>query len=359
MVVLLILVYLLNTSSGDKHINSSSLTNPNLQYEHEEPLGEKLQRDNFSEDLEDSATESKLDEYIASCEKNIDDYGSDDHDRLNAYLMSLANSNSKEDHFNFAFFSPIDNEQQRLKLLLSYDQQYPNEPEVMFEIVRLCTTNEKSMACTGKLIQRATMSESSNGEMWLNSASYFAKHNHNRQTMDSIAKLISSNYFGNGWADDISRFLNLMRKLEGEYNSNHFVAALGKAATKQTQFHWIFNWCKSNISDIEIADSCFELGRNLAHRSKTLESQSIGLNLQNMVVDLRGESGYDLSYREQASQIQTSYNPIFVKRANLIGADERLLQNWLNDLKNFGEVTAAKNVVKQVLNRSENSIECP
>lgn len=233
--------------------------------------------------------------------------------------------------------------ERKLKKLVSYYRKHSEEKLVALEIIRVCTATPELAQCHPALLNTLTL-PTSDAEPWIYLASFHAARGNRERVIEAMSKAIQSDFYGNGYAERVSRLSDIISQNTPEGLYNAVVAAIGIEASNSVFPKDVFLFCKEASSDLYIATLCHQLGQDMVLRGKTLAFSSAGQSLINMM-----REGSEFHFPANTTASSDAYDAGDMQTIwPVMQYNDRLLLNWLTDLQVLGEKKAAREAIESV-----------
>ncbi|TWX64283.1 hypothetical protein ESZ36_20115 [Colwellia demingiae] len=263
------------------------------------------------------------------------------------YLQSLDDHFSKADPLNYALFATPPKGISRLDLLLNYHNQFQSNPLVSLNLINLCK-HASDKKCTVDIVNNLVSSDSNNGAIWLNVASFYAARNDDKGVMSAINSLEKTTLFNERYAENILLYAQALENSTSNDFTANVIVGIGNAAANSPAYGSVIQWCKQGIEAPGKANACLTLGQQLETRSTTLLSNSIGLALQNIVFESQSNTeAMQLVEKKKKSLYSNIDNELFQRASIMMMLDQRLLRSWLNNLDSQGEFESQRLLVEE------------
>jgi len=293
------------------------------------------------------------DDYIVECESKslIKEEGNIESQQQ--YLKSLYNSTSQDRRLEYALYAELPEDKSKRDLLLEYNEEFPNNPLVMMEALHLCNNSSKNK-CDKNFVDTAIASDKNNGAMWLQSVFYFASQGNDEDIVKSISGLVKTSLFNERHGERIRRYAQALAGSSIPDFYTNVASGIGIEAARAAGYSHIVSWCRKGRDDIEKANACLSLGRNLEKRSKILLSQLVGIAIQNLIHEAVGNTELIQLLEIKKEQLKKYWmSEQFMKASSLMFHDEKLLRNWLNNLDEIGEVESLNVLIEEAISLSQ------
>ncbi len=292
--------------------------------------------------------DDEVDSLLSDCEAPQQEVELASEARIDDFLSKLKDSTQQDDQYYYALYGG--EPRQRLTSLQNYQRNYPGNPQVMREWLRLCGIEAPVEYCDKSLIAESLDGIPDDGTIWLNLAAYQARNGNDEDVIHALQRLNRTSHFGSPFAESISDFLNMTQQAEGEVTHSAIISALGKEAAKSSAIVAIFDWCKKHNQELAAVDLCFQTGKTLAIQSKELSNVFFGINLQQMVAD----TNHDYQFQPVDDRVWKKIKSEgvldnFLRISPFMNSNEDLVLEWLENFKQHGEVEAAKRATQEIL----------
>ncbi|WP_414828555.1 hypothetical protein [Alteromonas sp. H39] len=197
--------------------------------------------------------------------------------------------------------------------------------------------------CDSALLGSLTVS-SSDAQPWIYLASFHAARGDREKVLQAMKSAIQSDFYGNGYAERVSRLSDIINQNTSWGLYSAVVAAIGIEASNSVFPQDVFSFCRKASSDLYTATLCYQLGEDMALRGKTLALSGVGQSLTTM---MRNVSEFHLP-NDSVVNITPDESADMLTIAPLMKYHDRLLLNWLDDLKALGEKQAAGRAIETV-----------
>lgn len=284
-----------------------------------------------------------LDDYIEKCKEIAKETGEVSDDEINEVIQKT----DKSDYFKALNDSSI-NIEDRLSILI---ELYLNQGDDLaaLDVSRICATHDAPANCNSEFIDKFALKSDSNAEKWLNIANYYAKNGDKERVLTNIKKVLEANYYGNMYVDTVIRISEeIDTKTDvGLYNS--LLIGIGVQASNSASYGPIFEFCKGSANDIYTSSLCFQLGQDFL-RGKTKMLYMYGLGLMRMMVEVSEfESEQHINPMDYQSLESFNDENNFGKVSELMKYNDNLILSWLGYLKEYGEMRASIESVKEAM----------
>lgn len=287
--------------------------------------------------LHHTADSKSLLDYVDTCLEKT----ADSHSQLpqNVNLDTL----KVEGSFFDVMSEPVLQGEGKLTKLMAFYRNQPADELVALEIIRLCAATPSLTACDSALFSNLTFS-SSDALPWIYLASFHAARGNREKVLKAMDRAIQSDFYGNGFAERVSRLSDIIHQNTPESLYTAVVAALGIEASNSVFPTEIFSFCKASSSDLYTATLCHQLGQDMALRGRTLALAGAGQSLARMMQEV-SEFHFPTHDNESSDAYESGDMQTIWP---LMQYNDRLLLNWLTDLNAFGEKKAAREAIDSV-----------
>ena len=295
--------------------------------------------DNCLNNINDSAERKiKQDDYITALELSA---GSDD--KLALYMQNsrAKNSENLDDIFLRSPTSANDR--------LLYDRQ-----------LALCSENFNQQYCHDELYDQAHHIDKDNAYLWYLIASIHLKQKQTDKALDALSIANDKLYYSEYYFEKI-------KFLEQSYYKNSdldFFERLDSAIGSSFSAHYatLIDYCKENITTLNTADLCLQMGIQLEKRGKTLIAHMLGLSIQKFIYQHHFQSDLLADVQSKHQQLELNYinNADSHATTVLMLFDERLGRTWLNAGLAKGEIFSITQTISEakVFSQDDNYHPC-
>lgn len=303
--------------------------------------------------------------YISECDKPVDQNDLLSKKYFDEKVIELVNdtekliplleeSTSLESQIAIALISKSNDINKLSDELKKLKENNSDDKLLSYDLLSSCTSTTSQ--CDRSLIDNGIALDSDNGAVWLLSALYELNNNNIGQATEDLLKASNSSIYEEYWGEHFSLFERAFSEAGAGNDLPAQLAVMGYvASTPLPNFGGLVKYCKNIESKkTDILNACLSMGEQMSNNNATQLNYLIGLSLQ------------ESSYKKLQNEVQESN--ISNKRKkfmNLIGlsnkANDLVWQSsqrtydWLQKIKDSGEVAATEYIVDEAIRLSSDS----
>lgn len=259
-----------------------------------------------------------------------------------------------QNKFINAFSTSIEDGKNKINALIKYAQSFPEDELIRTAIVIVCSQKPKLQECSQELFNDIALDSSSDGEKWSYMANFYAGNNDDENTLNALNRALESNYYGNSFAESISR---VVFELSTENSSSlhaSLIEALKLAAINAPSYDGIIKFCKENVGDVYMSSICFRFGQDLVSRGTNHSFFIIGMGLMRMMVDMGPfETSQIRIPAEYETYLKMNNDYKFHQASKVMEFNDDLMLSWISNLEKSGELKASIIIVNDVVKLAE------
>ena len=298
--------------------------------------------DNCLNNINDSAERKiKQDDYITALELSA---GSDD--KLALYMQNsrAKNSENLDDIFLRSPTSANDR--------LLYDRQ-----------LALCSENFNQQYCHDELYDQAHHIDKDNAYLWYLIASIHLSQNSISDALEAIHLGNNKAYFNDYHFEKISFIEQSYQKNSGLSFNNRLNSAIEMTSTSLgINYTTLINFCELQLENIDVADSCLQMGSQLEQHSQTSIAYMMGLYLQQLNYRhyFKAELYKEIQQKLNKYHQDVTDNKAYHAMSTLMSFDERLGRTWLNAGLEKGEIFSIAQTINEakIFSQDDNYQPC-
>jgi len=263
--------------------------------------------------------------------------------QVDEHLTLLSKSRFPHNQLDYLLFNNSTDDEERLRRLLSFHQQYGIEPVVAHEVLRLCLkVNDGS--CTTELINELASVDEQNGATWFYVASYFVQQKDEENTLHAIDALTKTTVFNGRSGERAMRYVNALEGSTVNQFANNAFIGLGKGTNILSGLLNLHDWCKTSGGKMHVENACLALGQNIASFQQYALARRLGFELQRFIYQAReNHEMVDLINQKDQLENRSNMKEIINNQEYLdtiLLADESLLREYLQNIDQYGDLKA-------------------
>lgn len=364
LILLAIVLVVINVISN-KQENTVNLEKPTVDLTTEIKIPKEKELGMLFIDKEESKLQpEKKASYIAACEKSIKPEEVLNGKFFDEEEVALANDIEKllpilkqhgdiESDISHAIISKGNDEKGFSESLKSLSEKYPESTLVSYDLLSHCTSTESQ--CERSIIEKGIALDSQNGAVCLIAALYEIQNNNLDGAINALTESVNSPVYEEYWGAHITALESALLKAGAGDDLPAQVAGVNYAASMPLpNFGILVNFCKNiELGSENILQSCLSAGGKLANGDGTILTHLIGLSLQSTVYN-------KLDDEAQVSQVSNERKKIMKimelseKASNLTWQSSERTSDWLQVIKDSGELNATEIIVNESIRLSSN-----
>jgi cell division septum initiation protein DivIVA len=303
--------------------------------------------------------------YIITCEfidENKDvleeiDEMSDEFDKYvdstNRLSESLTSKTDTESQLVKVFLSENSNPDDKVNALINILTNSPNNKIASWSLLNTCAS-ESSSKCSKELIAKARNIHHQNAAVWITVITTAHQNSDHAVVQEALEQLIAAPIFNDYYSEYLVVAERVFRNVEnGKLNEEQTTALPYLAVQSIPPITGILEFCKMNtMGNDHFANLCLEAGKRMVFSSKTALSKMVGYGVQkHAFASLRNDSAIDeLEIQRKQSAYYDSI--LWKKASSLLKYDPELYDRWFRNLVEFGENEAAKLLIEEAIELS-------
>lgn len=275
-------------------------------------------------------------------------------EELNTKLEQLIEQNrvsaSIDDQFiyHLTMFSPTSSE--HIDFYHQYVNQAQNKPIAYYHLLNACHEQSNNEICQDELLEQANTIDAENGMLWLNIAGIKLKQGDNEAALTAIRTASEKTVFSEYHFQTIDLIAsNIQLNTPVEYK-DAVISAIGYVAAQPAMYGGVLKLClNSEVTDIEQADVCHQLGQSMANNSDTLLLSSFGSSFQQEYLRKHQNTEAALASKQDSDNLyRAHFNEHSFKLSALAFNNEQLIREWLSMGKISGESSANVHMINEL-----------
>lgn len=251
---------------------------------------------------------------------------------------------------------------EQISSLISYHEQYPNEPLSFARLLTECSHNNQNY-CTDDFINKVTKVDKNNGALWLTIANIQLKRKNFQLANEALYQASISSSFNIHYFELINLYQSIAEKYYPNKYSLSFVSSIGYAAAIYISISESIDYCrKSNVEDQWLQQTCLQLGLQMEAHAEIIIYQLFGIALQKIYHEKFNNIELVAKLEDKSqNQYQGIDIALMNKASALMFFDNELARQWVNNGIQFGEKLAFTKVIEEAIWRSKdpNYKPCP
>ncbi len=300
--------------------------------------------------------------YIAECDKPVDQNDVLSKKYFDEKVIALVNdtekliplleeSSSMESQITTALISKSNDINELSKELKKLKEKYSNNRLLSYDLLSSCTS--PSSQCDRSLIDHGIDQDPNNGAVWLLSALYELNNNNIEQASEDLLKASNSSVYEEYWGEHFSLFEVAFSEAGTGNDLPAQLAVMGYvASTPLPNFGVLVQYCKDIDSrEINILNACLSMGERMSNESATQLSYLIGLSLQESSYKKLQNEDQELNISDKRKEFMNLIG-LSNKASDLVWQSSRRTYDWLQQIKDSGEVSATEYIVDEAIRLS-------
>ncbi len=266
----------------------------------------------------------------------------------------LEESTSLESQIAIALISKSNDINKLSDELKKLKEKNSDDKLLSYDLLSSCTSTTSQ--CDRSLIDNGIALDSDNGAVWLLSALYELNNNNIEQATEYLLKASNSSIYEEYWGEHFSLFELAFSEAGAGNDLPAQLAVMGYvASTPLPNFGVLVKYCKNiESTKTDILNACLSMGERMSNNNATQLSYLLGLSLQ------------ESSYKKLQNEVQESnisnkrkkfMNLIGLsnKASDLVWQSSQRTYDWLQQIKDSGEVAATEYIVDEAIRLSSDS----
>ncbi|MGL1955969.1 MAG: hypothetical protein OCD00_01455 [Colwellia sp.] len=265
----------------------------------------------------------------------------------------IQKSNDPESQIVHTILSVEDSSELPKKLDSLYNV-IPESPLLSYDLLSSCTI--KDSKCNNSIFERGTELDAQNGAVWLMMAIHELNNNNIDKAKMALMEASNAPVFNEYWSEHFTLFESVFVQAGAGSDLPTQIAILSNISTiPAPNFSVLANFCDSlDASKTDILDTCLSIGQQMINSQSTMLSYLIGMNIQSSVYKKYG----DTELLDQLEDMRENFDKLIessVKADALMWQSRRRTADWLQQMRDIGEIGATEFIVNEAIELSSKS----
>ena len=218
--------------------------------------------------------------------------------------------------------------------------------------MRACTNQDTNPVCTNQLIDKLSNLHKNDSQAWSYAANYYAKTQQDEKVIAAVEQALESKYTSSPYFMAMDTYFTTIEAANiGDYVSD-FITASWHGNEVLLYHDPISRWCRGdNLSNLQIAQACLDIGQLWENTSLTVFDKIIGLAIQGLVHTAEGSNELALLTEKRKEDLYAPTLNSMVKDRWAMFKDEDFIQMYFELFESHGEIGTLQIIDKEILNR--------
>ena len=270
----------------------------------------------------------------------------------------LENANLKDKNLASLVFIDFNDTKGRIDFLENFLNQNPESLLANWEMFQICEYNKSSRShCDKDMIENAIKNHPDNGALLFQVASLKYQSGDISGATYAFQRLVETNNFDIYYGHYAKFYLTTMLNVGYENNRQTKMQAFAFFSSFPIpNFSPLLDYCREQaVSNLDTAQLCLDIGKNMVSNSKTYISSQIGFALQSTVYKITENKEAQAEIEEAKQQSDFQKNKILYGKAQrLKDYDDLLFDLYYNSLILYGERIANVHLIEEAIRLSKN-----
>ncbi len=260
----------------------------------------------------------------------------------------LEQSETMESQIAYALITGSKDEKSMSDKFKTLNNQYPENKLLSYDLLSSCLLTDS--LCERSVIDDGLALDNQNGAVWLLSALYELNNNNIERATEALLEASSAPTYDEYWGEHFSLFeLALSQTGAGNELPAQIASMSYIGSIPLPSFGTLVDFCKkTELTRADILDACLRTGERLANANGTMISHLIGLSLQKAVY----KKYNDDAQVSQVSNMRKEFDKtisLSIKANSLVWQSSQRTSDWIQQIKDFGEVGATEYIVDEAI----------
>ncbi len=362
-VIVIVIILLLKLNSSDSSIelssndNKSSTVVSTTESNHYSDTG--VTQKTKEKDTQQKTLDSN---HISECDKPANPNDLISNKYFDEKMIELTNNTEKltqvleqletmESQIAHALITGSEDEKSMSDKFKALNGEYPDNPLLSYDLLSSCLLTDS--LCERSVIDDGIALDSQNGAVWLLSALYEFNNNNIERATEALLEASSAPTYDEYWGEHFSLFeLALSQTGAGNELPAQIASMSYVGSIPLPSFGVLVDFCKNTeLTRADLLDACLRVGERLANAKGTMISHLIGLALQKAVYKKYNDDAQVSRVSNMRKEFDKTMK-LSNKANNLVWQSSQRTSDWIQQIKDFGEVGATEYIVNEAIQLS-------
>ncbi len=269
-------------------------------------------------------------------------------EKLSQVLEQLETMESQVAH---ALITGSEDEKSMSDKFKALNNQYPENKLLSYDLLSSCLLADS--LCERSVIDNGLALDNQNGAVWFLSALYELHNNNIEQAKEALLEASSAPTYDEYWGEHFSLFELALSQTGAGNELPAQIASLNYVGSiPLPSFGVLVDFCKNtDLTRADLLDACLRMGVRLTNAKGTMISHLIGLALQKDVFKKYNDDAQVSRISNEKKGFDRTMS-LSLKANNLVWQSSQRTSEWIQQIKDFGDVRASEYIVDEAIRLS-------